>query len=452
MANAEGYIVVPILPQMYPMLPTIKVQNASSITLDNMVPGTQYVFKVAAYVKNFFGQHETQIVIFEGEPLPALNVVLKDKTDEYALLEWNEPQGIDVSKVIYGVYYGTSMDALFEAARINTTNRSIKLTGLMPCQSYLVSVGIVGPVGPGPLGRNPLKLETAYNRTLPPKELTVDIIEASQEMTIEWQHSCALDLGVYPAYIVKVRDLMRNKTSVVTVQPSANKTLTHVFRQIPKGAAYEVSVSTKLPNAQAVSMIVYSTPLPSPYQLQVWPEVNGTHVVYWKTVSDFKDDGFVYEVIVNEGHGINVSVPPVLLLQAKEPPVFIEPYQLKTISENGVFTVGVRLKTDHGLYSDIVETESFTKHDMRILMQIASSSGVSAWMWIVPTIVAIALLVVVAYGFQRHRRLQTSFSRFANSHYDTRTGATRIGCSMDDDEHEHQVPRSFSDDEPLVIA
>uniref|UniRef100_A0AAG5DRM1 Sortilin-related receptor n=1 Tax=Anopheles atroparvus TaxID=41427 RepID=A0AAG5DRM1_ANOAO len=451
-ANAEGYMVVPILPQTYPVLPTIKVQNVTSVTLDNMVPGTQYVIKVAAYVKNFFGQHETTIVSFDGTPLPALDVVLKEKTDEYALLEWNEPKGIDVTKVIYGVYYGTSMDALFEAARVNTTSRSIKLTGLMPCQSYLVSVGIVGPVGPGPLGRNPLKIETAYNRTLPPKELTVEIIEASQEMIIEWQHSCALDLSVYPSYIIKVRELMLNKTSIVTVQPSSNKTLTHVFRKIPKGAAYEVSVSTDLPNAQAVSMVVYSAPLPSPDQLQVWPEINGTHVVYWKAVSDFKDDGYVYEVIVNEGHGINVSVPPVLTLTAKEPPVFIEPYQLKAIGENGIFTIGVRLKTDHGLYSEIVETESFTKHDMQSLLQASSPAGVSAWMWIVPTVVAVTLLVVVVYGFQRHRRLQTSFSRFANSHYDTRTGATRIGCTLDDDEHEHQVPRSFSDDEPLVIA
>lgn len=451
-SNADGYMVVPILPQTYPVLPTIKVQNATSVTLDNMVPGTQYVIKVAAYVKNFFGQHETTIVSFGGSPLPALNVVLKEKTDDYALLEWNEPKGVNVTKLVYGVYYGTNMDALFEAARINTTSRNIKLTGLMPCQSYLVSVGIVGPVGPGPLGRNPLKIETAYNRTLPPKELTVDINETSQEMTIEWQHSCALDLTVYPSYIIKVRELTLNKTTVVTVQPWANKTLTHVFRHIPKGAAYDVSVSTDIPNAQAVTMIVYSAPLPAPDQLRVWPEVNGTHVVYWKTVTDIKVEKFIYEVIVHEGHGINVSVAPVLTLQAHEPPVFIEPDQLKMIDENGIFTVGVRLKTEKGLYSDVVETESFTKHSMQSLLQASSSSGATAWMWIVPTVVAVTLLAVVLYGFQRHRRLQSSFSRFANSHYDTRTGATRIGCTLDDDEHEHQVPRSFSDDEPLVIA
>uniref|UniRef100_A0A182QTE4 Sortilin-related receptor n=1 Tax=Anopheles farauti TaxID=69004 RepID=A0A182QTE4_9DIPT len=453
-SNADGYMVVPILPQTYPVLPTMKVQNSTIITLDNMVPGTQYVIKVAAYVKNFFGQHETTIISFGGTPLPALNVVLKEKTDEYALLEWNEPKGLDATKLVYGVYYGTSMDALFEAARINTTSRSIKLTGLMPCQSYLVSVGIVGPIGPGPLGRNPLKLETAYNHTLPPKDLTVDINETSQEMTIEWQHSCALDLGsTYPAYIISVRELTLNKTSVVTVQPTRNKTLVHVFRKIPKGAAYEVSVSTDIPNAKAVHMVAYSAPLPAPDQLQVWPERNGTHVVYWKTVKDFKDDGYTYEVVVYEGRDINNSAPPVLIVPAKEPPAFIQPDQLNAIAEQGLFTIGVRLKTDQGLYSDIVETESFRKLNLLSMVQPSTSSVASAWKWIVPTVAVVILLGVVVYGFQRHRRLQSSFSRFANSHYDTRTGATRIGCTLDDDEHEHQeVPRSFSDDEPLVIA
>uniref|UniRef100_A0A182T661 Uncharacterized protein n=1 Tax=Anopheles maculatus TaxID=74869 RepID=A0A182T661_9DIPT len=162
---------------------------------------------------------------------------------------------------------------------------------------------------------------------------------------------------------------------------------------------------------------------------------------------------YTYEVVVHEGHGINNSVPPLLTIPAKEPPAFIQPDQLKAITDQGVFTVGVRLKTDQGLYSDIVETESFTKYSLLSMMEPSTSSVGSSWKWIVPTVVVVILVAVLAYGVQRHRRLQSSFSRFANSHYDTRTGATRIGCTLDDDEHEHQeVPRSFSDDEPLVIA
>ncbi|XP_058466286.1 sortilin-related receptor-like [Malaya genurostris] len=451
-SNADGYMIQPILPQSYPLLNTIWVKN-STVTLDNMVPGTQYVIKVAAYVKQYVGRHETTIVSFGGDPLPAVNLRLKEQAHDYSLIEWDAPEG-SFGKLTYGIYYGTNMDQLFDASKINTTATSYKLMKLRPCESYLVSVGIVGPIGPGPLGRNPLKLDTPYNNTLPPKELTVDISETSQiysEMIIQWKHSCSLESSSYPNYIISVRELTKNKTSLVNVKSSTNKTLVHVFRSIPRGAAYEIAVSTDIPNAQVVTTVAYSAPLPAPVRLQVWPEANGTYVVYWKPVIDFKEIKFIYQAVVYEGRGVNTTIPPLLIIEAKEPPILINPDRLSSLTIDSLFTIGVRLKTADGFFSDIVETESFSKHNFEGLVQESSFSY--AWLWIIPTIIAMVLALTVVYVVQRHRRLQNSFSRFANSHYDTRTGATRIGDSLDDDEHEHQeVPRSFSDDEPLVIA
>lgn len=81
------------------------------------------------------------------------------------------------------------------------------------------------------------------------------------------------------------------------------------------------------------------------------------------------------------------------------------------------------------------------------------STKTSFWVILIPIVLIAGMGGVIFYMMQRHRRLSNSFSRFANSHYDTKTGATRIGTDViDDHDHNmHDVPR-FDDDEPLVLT
>lgn len=67
------------------------------------------------------------------------------------------------------------------------------------------------------------------------------------------------------------------------------------------------------------------------------------------------------------------------------------------------------------------------------------------------------LLVVLGIGFVvlyvRHRRLQNSFTAFANSHYNSRLGSAVFssGDELGDDEDAPLI-NGFSDDVPMVIA
>lgn len=77
----------------------------------------------------------------------------------------------------------------FLEPRIITKNLSAQITDLQQCESYYVSIGIVGPVGPGPLSRSPKRLETHYNNKKPPRNLRASINDR-HEMNITWENSC----------------------------------------------------------------------------------------------------------------------------------------------------------------------------------------------------------------------------------------------------------------------
>lgn len=72
---------------------------------------------------------------------------------------------------------------------------------------------------------------------------------------------------------------------------------------------------------------------------------------------------------------------------------------------------------------------------------------------LVPTFLLVMVLsIILVMVIVRHQRLQNSFTRFANSHYDTRSGAATFDDHNGLEEEEQPQITGFSDDEPLVIA
>lgn len=159
---------------------------------------------------------------------------------------------------------------------------------------------------------------------------------------------------------------------------------------------------------------------------------------------------------------LNDSVKPIVQKIAKEPPFMIDLDQLGgRLAAGKTFTMGIRSKTANGYYSQIHEIEHIEVQPDAWLSQVLPTKT-SAWMVIIPMLLVISMGGIVFYMVRRHRRLSNSFSRFANSHYDTKTGTTRIGD--EDDHHHHHHPHhhnssdnindlpSFDDDEPLVLT
>jgi hypothetical protein len=85
------------------------------------------------------------------------------------------------------------------------------------------------------------------------------------------------------------------------------------------------------------------------------------------------------------------------------------------------------------------------------LYQLSNSASGGIWFYLFSFLIVVIPAGVIAFLIQHYRRPQSSFNRFTNSHYDTRTGATRIGDALEDEEHQ-EVPSRFADDEPLVLT
>lgn len=201
--QAEGYIIQLVLPHPYPRIDPIKTTD-TSVTVENLVNGAQYVARVSAFVKNYTGRSQSLILKRNGAPLPEIQGIQTSRENDNVKLSWSKPSvpGIGNQKITYGIYYGTNLEELFDLPKHKTEETSYILSDLHECQSYLIGIGIVGPLGPGPLGKNPRAIETHFNEKKPPRNLSVAFDDTKHTMEISWSHSCSLSSTKYPTYIV----------------------------------------------------------------------------------------------------------------------------------------------------------------------------------------------------------------------------------------------------------
>lgn len=282
--GVDGYLIQTLLPLKYPKLPSQRTTE-NKFRVEKLVQGVNINIKVSGFKKNFFGRPSSISSILPGTALPEVPKVTSTELSDSVLVTWSIPNAIAIKNLTYGIYYGTTMEELYEAPKLTTSELQAKLMDLLACESYLISVGIVGPVGPGPLA-SPTIQETKYNERKPPRNVTAKMDADSHTLEITWEHNCPL-LGQYPqSYIISATELTQNRTAAVELKRKGEKLLSHKFKDIPDGAVYNLNISTSAKNAEPVSLKVHAPPLPAVRQLKVIPEKNGTFVVFWREVND----------------------------------------------------------------------------------------------------------------------------------------------------------------------
>lgn len=137
------------------------------------------------------------------------------------------------------------------------------------------------------------------------------------------------------------------------------------------------------------------------------------------------------------------------LYNATQPPLTVP-----RMASGYTYHVAVKLVDEHGFQSAPSPTLSVGIAGESLSIKAGSLIGV-----VVGVVVLLAALgLLLGFMVVRHRRLQRSFVSFANTHYDTRSGATTFTTGAenaglgDEDDDDEPVIRGFSDDEPLVIA
>lgn len=290
--GVDGYFIQTILPQRYPKLPPHRTVD-TKFRVENLIQGVNINIKVSGYKNQFFGRPSSISSILPGTPLPEIPKVNVNDTNEIVVVNWSIPNAIAIKNLTYGVYYGTTLVELYEKPKLTTSSLQVTLNDLMPCESYLISVGIVGPSGPGPLS-SPIILETKYNEKKPPRNVKANMNAETHILEITWEHNCPLS-GQYPSsYIISAIELTTNRTMAVQLKRKGERLLSHQFIEIPDGAVYILNISTSAQNAEPVTLKVHAPQLPAVRQVKVYPEKNGSYVVYWHEVND-KSKKYIFD-------------------------------------------------------------------------------------------------------------------------------------------------------------
>ncbi|XP_059482311.1 sortilin-related receptor-like [Neocloeon triangulifer] len=445
--GVEGYYITAKGKPSYAVLDT-RISVDTNMTFNMLAPGATYTFQVSGYRKGFSGRGAQVIATTQGDELPVVPnisaevVKLQGTTVK---MNWDLPKDPRKIKWHYGVYYATDMNQLMQRPLVTTSELAVSIKSLEACESYIFDVGIVGPIGAGPMSGKQINLITQYNPSAAPKNLrTVRDPVKLTSLNVTWSASCET-IQTPIGYMIYFEEITTKVMFVKKMAETTDSSFSVPFDGA-YGAEYSIQVSTTVPDARKSARVVHSIPIPSPHQLQVLPEKNGSLIIYWQNKEMPKEvsmDNYVYEVLITKGSWQGLD-------KARKFIVTSPPFVLNETDSGTAYSVAVRLRTSKGYYSLLSEINTMETSQPSWSELITPTHVVSV---VVPVIlVIVGLASALGCYIYRHQRLQHSFTSFANSHYNTRSGAATFTGGEGLDEDDAPVITGFSDDEPLVIA
>lgn len=146
--GVDGYSIQTILPQNYPKIPPNHTTQ-TKFMVEHLVQGVNINIKVCGFKGKFHGRPASISSMLPGTALPEVMKLTVTDVNGVAEVKWNAPNAIATKNLTYGIYYGITLEQLYEKVQMTTHTLQAKLDNLLPCETYLISVGIVAPAGPG---------------------------------------------------------------------------------------------------------------------------------------------------------------------------------------------------------------------------------------------------------------------------------------------------------------
>uniref|UniRef100_A0AAQ5YBJ5 Fibronectin type-III domain-containing protein n=1 Tax=Amphiprion ocellaris TaxID=80972 RepID=A0AAQ5YBJ5_AMPOC len=331
---------------------------------------------------------------------------------------------------VYGVFYATSFLDLYRSPRrVHTSSLSLTLN-VDSDEQYLFLVRTVSPFLGPPSDYAVVKM--IPNERLPPRNLHRVRVDKSQAL-LKWQPP--YDAPNAPlTYVIHVRDAIRKVERDYKLK-TQNNTVEYQLKNLEPGGRYSISVRLRNMSKEA-SFTLSTVPLPAPEALKILTEKDHVFLI-WKSLA-VREKGF------DESRGYEVHVLDSVTNQTSYLGNTTETYfriSSLLVGHNYTFSVQARCLLNGQLCGEPALLEG--------------NSGDMAAV-VVPVLFLLLLGVcggLVALYF-RHRRLQNSFTAFANSHYNSRLGSAIFssGDELGDDDEDAPMISGFSDDVPMVIA